>query len=499
MLKEIGIGVSIAIALFAALQGINILPLFLLVGLGYMAYNLSGFKILQKGFNVKKTTTSLSVSFDDIGGQGSAKKEIKEALEFIDNRINVKHLGIRPLKGILLVGPPGTGKTLLAKAAATFTAASFLATSGSEFVEMYAGVGAQRVRDLFRRAREIAKGEQKKNAVIFIDEIDVLGGKRGQNTGHLEYDQTLNQLLVEMDGITSGDEIRVLVIAATNRADLLDKALLRPGRFDRIIQVDLPDKKARLQILKLHTRNKPLAPDVDLAYIAQQTFGFAGAHLENLANEAAILALREGKEEVSNHHFIDAIDKVIMGEKLDRRPNKSELQRIAIHETGHALLSENNRPGSVSVITIVSRGGALGYMRQTPEDDSFLMTKEQIEARIRVLIAGALAEEKLLQSRSTGASSDFKEAAKLAQQMVLSGMSHIGIVDPNNLPQSILHRAVVCILQEQETLVKELLTAQIDQLQVIANELLVEEKMTGDRFRFLLTNRDKLLQPKTAC
>lgn len=491
MIKEIGIGIGLAALIFLILQGINLLPLFLLGVLSYFLYSISGMKVMNKDFQGPIPTKAQKITFAHVGGQENAKMEIKEALEFIKDSSRAQRLGIRPLKGILLAGPPGTGKTLLAKAAAAHTGASFVATAGSEFVEMYAGVGAQRVRELFKKARELARRENTKNAAVFIDEIDVLGGKRGQHSGHLEYDQTLNQLLVEMDGISTSDEVRILLLAATNRADLLDPALLRPGRFDRIIRVELPDKEARLQILKLHTDNKPLAADADLKDIARQTFGFSGAHLESLANEAAIFALRGGDKELLHQHFVEAIDKVMMGEKLDRRPSDEDLKRVAIHETGHAIISERVRPNSVSTVTIVPRGEALGYIRQVPETDSYLLTKQHLEEQIQVLIAGAIAEEMLLKSRSTGASNDFSEAARLAQQMVFAGMSYLGIVDRDSLPKNLLHRAVTRILREQEKIVTGELKGKIGVLGSISKELLREEKISGESLRRFIHSGDK--------
>ena len=476
---------------FFFLQGINLLPLLFLCVLSYFLYSLSGMKVMNKGFQGQVPSKSKRITFADVGGQENAKMEIREALEFIKDSSRAQKLGIRPLKGILLAGPPGTGKTLLAKAAAAYTGASFVATAGSEFVEMYAGVGAQRVRELFKGARELARRENKKNAAVFIDEIDVLGGKRGQHSGHLEYDQTLNQLLVEMDGISTDDEVRILLLAATNRVDLLDPALLRPGRFDRIIRVELPDKEARLQILKLHTANKPLAKDIDLEDIARQTFGFSGAHLESLANEAAIFALRGGEKTLLQKHFVEAIDKVMMGEKLDRRPSDEDLKRVAIHEAGHALLSERVRPNSVSAVTIVPRGEALGYIRQMPEADSYLLTKQHLEEQIQVLIAGAIAEEMLLNSRSTGASNDFNQAARLAQRMVFAGMSHLGIVDQDSLPQNLLHRAVTRILRAQEKFVTEELKGKIHILRLVSRELFREEKLSGESLRQFIHSEDK--------
>ena len=364
---EIIAGIGAAILIFLALQGIDLLPVFFLAGLATALWYVNNRRTGNKSFinAAQRTAEEQLVSFEDIGGQDMAKGELCEALEFIKDVERIKILGIRPLKGILLNGPPGTGKTLLAKAAAQFTGSAFLAVSGSEFVEMYVGVGAQRVRQLFKQARDAAKRNGKTNAVIFIDEIEVLGGKRGQNAGHMEYDQTLNELLVQMDGMSENDAIRVLVIGATNRIDILDPALLRPGRFDRQVKVDLPDKKGRLRILQLHTRNKPLADDVSLTDVANDTFGFSGAHLESVTNEAAILAFRENSASITAQHLRSAVEKVIMGEKHDRIPKAEEKKRIAIHEAGHALLSEYNLPGSVASVNVAARGNALGYVRQT--------------------------------------------------------------------------------------------------------------------------------------
>jgi cell division protease FtsH len=294
-------GIAAGALLFLLAQGIDLLPIVLLVALFALVLNVPALRGMTRRFaQPVRAGANGSISFQDIGGQASAKKELVEALDFIQDPEAVQSLGIRPLKGILLTGPPGTGKTLLAKAAAQYTGSAFIAAAGSEFIEMYAGVGAQRVRDLFSRAREAAREQGLSSSIIFIDEIEVLGGKRGQNHGHLEYDQTINQLLVEMDGLRPGrDDVQLLVMAATNRADLLDDALTRPGRFDRIVRVDLPDREARREILSLHTRNKPLAPDVDLDRIARETFGFSGAHLESLANEAAIGALRSGTHTIA--------------------------------------------------------------------------------------------------------------------------------------------------------------------------------------------------------
>lgn len=360
MWKEVLIGIGAGVLVFLYARGFDPVPFLLLGGFFIiLRFYLHG-RGLEKNYELINAAGDKAVippvTFADIGGQEVAKRELMEALNFLKDEAKVKDLGIRPLKGILLSGPPGTGKTLMAKAAASYTDAVFLAASGSEFIQMYAGVGAQRVRQLFSQARKLAQKTGKHKAIIFLDELDVLGGKRGKHTSHLEYDQTLNQLLVEMDGLKADDGTRVLVIGATNRVDLLDDALLRPGRFDRRVQVDLPEKEGRLKILQIHTRNKPLAATVDLETIAEDTFGFSGAHLESLVNEAAILAFRRGKKEIGNAELQEAIDKVILGEKLERKPRREELRRVAIHETGHALISELVRPHSVGAVTVAPRG-----------------------------------------------------------------------------------------------------------------------------------------------
>lgn len=484
--KEIGLGAVIAVVIFLALSGYDIIPLFILgLTAGVLFYVARSRGMLARSFSAAAVVAKPEIGFSDIGGQNTAINELKEALDFIKNQEQIIKLGIRPIKGILLTGPPGTGKTLLAKAAAGYTDSVFVACSGSEFIEMYAGVGAQRVRQLFQNARDCAQKQKKDSALIFIDEIDILGGKRGQNTSHHEYDQTLNQLLVEMDGLRIDDKVLVLVVAATNRVDMLDPALLRPGRFDRQVRVDLPDKAGRLEILKLHCRNKPLAVDVDLETIARETFGFSGAHLESMANEAAILAMREGKAEISQDHLLEAIDKVMMGEKLERRPSRSELERVAVHEVGHALVSEKIRPGSVSMLTISPRGQTLGYMRQVPDDDIYLHTRECLENQIQVLLAGSIAEELVLGGRSTGAGSDFEQAVRTAGQIIRCGMSELGVVDPEILPPDLRYRTLSGIIKSQEKKVREFLGRVKGVIGQVVHILLVEEKITGDHFRSL--------------
>ncbi len=486
MHKEASIGAGIAVLVFLLVGGYNVAPV-LLIGLmcGVLYFMLRS-RGMVRTFSTVGVDNQQRISFSDVGGQASAIQELREALDFIKNQADIRRLGIRPLRGILLTGPPGTGKTLLARAAASYTDAVFIAASGSEFIEMYAGVGAQRIRKLFQTARETAVKQKKRNALIFIDEIEILGGKRGQNTSHMEYDQTLNQLLVEMDGIKIDDEVQVLLVAATNRADMLDPALVRPGRFDRQVRVDLPDRHGRKEILKLHTRNKPLAEDVDLDKLAKDTFGFSGAHLESLANEAAILAMREGAKKIHHVHFIESVDKVIMGGKLDRRPSMEEMRRVAFHETGHAIMSEHVRPGSVSSLTITPRGSALGYMRQTSEDDRYLHTQDYLENQICVFLAGAVAEEVFLGSRSTGAGNDFEQALSIAELLIKGGMSPLGIVCIDSLPQNDKHKTMQDILKKQEDRVREYLESNRGAFVEIVESLLAKEKLTGDEFRAFL-------------
>ncbi|MDW7650818.1 MAG: AAA family ATPase [Bacillota bacterium] len=494
MIREIGIGAVLAVMGVLAWQGVNVAPIIFFAVLFGLLYHFAGNRSGNKVFAVMESQKSPGmVKFDQIGGQSTAKKELLEALDFIRHPEKVAKMGIRPLKGILLVGPPGTGKTLLAKAAAAYTDSVFMAASGSEFIEMYAGVGAQRVRQIFSKARSTALKEKKKSAIIFIDEIEILGGKRGSHSSHHEYDQTLNQLLVEMDGMTVDDRVRTLLIGATNRSDMLDNALVRPGRFDRIVQVDLPDMEARKEILKLHAGNKPLEIDVDLDKIARDTFGFSGAHLESLANEAAILAMREEKQKLTQQHFNDAIDKVIMGEKLERKPDREELWRVAVHEIGHALMSEVKRSGSVSAITITPRGKALGYMRQSPQKDSYLYTCEYLEGQIAIMVGGAVAEEQVLGNRSTGAANDFQQAVEAAKQIVASGMSSLGVVSLEDVPGSLLHKVIQQIIARQENHVREELAAKTELITELAEILVHEEKVSGEFLRCRLSDEDMII------
>jgi cell division protease FtsH len=491
MIKEILVGAGAALVVFAALQGIDVTPVIVVGGVVVVIRLMLDGRNLGRQFETLGGGSSSSlvrcVTFADIGGQEVAKRELVEALELVKSPEKAKCLGIRPLKGILLAGPPGTGKTLLAKAAASYTDSAFIAVSGSEFVEMYAGVGALRVRKLFKEARLQAERMGRQSAIVFIDEIEVLGGRRGQHASHLEYDQTLNELLVQMDGIDSENRSqRLLVLGATNRPDLLDGALLRPGRFDRTVKVDLPDKEGRLHILKIHSRNRPLALDVDLQQLAKDTYGFSGAHLEALINEGAILAMRAGRQSIEEADLREAIDKVLMGERLDRRPSVDEKTRVAYHETGHALISEMVRPGSVSSVTVTPRGAAMGYMRQSPENDRYLYTKQDLLDQIAVCLGGAVAEEIALGSRSTGAIGDFEKAVNLAGKLISAGLSGLGIIDVNSAPTQMVHEETRKLIGAQEEYVRMQIVACKEKLQEVAQYLFAEEHIGGGEFRRII-------------
>jgi len=354
------------------------------------------------------------ITFDDVAGAEQAKLELQEVVEFLKEAHKFIQLGARIPKGVLMVGPPGTGKTLMAKAVAGEAGVPFFSISGSEFVEMFVGVGASRVRDLFKRAREQSP------AVIFIDEIDAVGRRRGVGLGggNDEREQTLNQILVEMDGFSTSTN--VIIIAATNRPDVLDSALLRPGRFDRKVILDRPDVNAREEILKVHTRGKPLAADVSMSDLAKLTPGFAGADLENLVNEAAILAARRNLNTIGRPEFQDAMERIVAGpERKGKIISDQERQVVAYHEAGHAVVMHNLEHGDpVHKVSIVSRGMALGYTMPLPENDKYLRTKEAFEDEIVGLLGGRAAEEIIFKRVTTGAANDLERATELARSMV---------------------------------------------------------------------------------
>ncbi|HEY8415918.1 MAG TPA: ATP-dependent zinc metalloprotease FtsH, partial [Thermaerobacter sp.] len=361
------------------------------------------------------------ITFDDVAGYEEVKEELKEIVDYLKNPRRYIELGARIPKGVLLYGPPGTGKTHMARAVAGEAGVPFYYISGSDFVEMFVGVGASRVRDLFEQAKRNAP------AIVFIDEIDAVGRQRGAGYGggHDEREQTLNQLLVEMDGFGTNEGI--IVMAATNRPDVLDPALLRPGRFDRQIVIDRPDLVAREAILKVHTRSKPLAPDVDLALLARRTPGFTGADLENLVNEAALLAARRRKKQIDMQDLEDAIDRIVAGgpERKTRVMSEKEKQRVAYHEAGHALVAKllpNTDP--VHKISIIPRGAALGYVMQLPTEDRYLITRQEILDRVTMALAGRAAEELVFGEVSTGAQDDLEKSTKMVRRMITEfGMS----------------------------------------------------------------------------
>ena len=380
-------------------------------------------KAFEFGRSKAKLEGGVKVRFDDVAGCDEEKEEMQELIEYLKNPKKFAKMGARIPKGVLLVGSPGTGKTLLAKAVAGEAEVPFYSISGSDFVEMFVGVGASRVRDMFKKAQATAP------CIIFIDEIDAVGRQRGTGLGggHDEREQTLNQLLVEMDGIT--DNSGVVIVAATNRPDVLDPALLRPGRFDRQITVSLPDRRGRTAILKVHARNKKLDASVDLEALANRTPGFSGADLENVLNEAAILAVRENVEVISMHHLDEAIDRVIGGPaKKSKIYSDREKRLVAYHEVGHTIIGlKLESSDMVQKVTIIPRGQAGGYNLMTPREEKFMLTKTDLQAKITGLLGGRVAEDIVFNEISTGASQDIERATKIAREMVMSyGMSDLG-------------------------------------------------------------------------
>ena len=439
------------------------------------------------------------ITFADVAGVDEEKEELQEIVDFLKNPKKYTDMGARIPKGVLLVGQPGTGKTLLAKAVAGEAGVPFYIISGSDFVEMFVGVGASRVRDLFEQAKKTAP------CIIFIDEIDAVGRQRGAGLGggHDEREQTLNQLLVEMDGFS--DNEGVIILAATNRPDVLDKALLRAGRFDRQIVVSSPDVKAREQILEVHARKKRLAEDVDLKVIAKNTSGFAGADLENVLNEAALLAARRNYKEIGMKEIEDAMVKVTMGpEKKTRVRSEKENRLVAYHEAGHAVVSrflETQDP--VHQISIVPRGMAGGYTMYRPTEDKSFMSKTEMEENIVSLLGGRVAEAIILNDISTGASNDIERASQIARNMVTKyGMSdRVGTImfgggqgevflgrdfaqtkDYSEETAGIIDEEVKTIIDKAYNRAKQILTEHVDKLHAVAQVLLEKEKIEGEEF-----------------
>ena len=432
--------------------------------------------------------SSRKVTFDEVAGIEEAKDEVEEIIAFLKDPKKFRRLGGRIPKGVLLVGLPGTGKTLLARAIAGEAGVPFFTISGSDFVEMFVGVGASRVRDLFEQ------GKKQAPCIIFIDEIDAVGRHRGagMGNGHDEREQTLNQLLVEMDGFDANDG--VIIVAATNRADVLDPAILRPGRFDRRINVSPPDARGREQILKVHARNVPLAPDVDLGVIARGTPGFVGADLENLVNEAALLAARQDKSSVSHQDLEIAKDKVLMGaERKHLRQSEGDLRMTAFHEAGHALvatLSPGHDP--IHKLTIVPRGQALGMTVPLPTTDRCKFTKGEALARVRVMLAGRAADELISGVMTTGASDDIKKASRIARSMVCEfGMSDaLGpIAFSQDDEQPFVGRSFGTHAREYSDKTAELIDSEVSRI--------IREEMLNAR-TLIETNRDALDRLATA-
>jgi cell division protease FtsH len=491
-----------------------IFPIFLFIGIWYffmkrMMGQQAGFMTLGKNKAKIYMEEDLNVTFDDAAGVDEAKQELMEVIEFLQEPAKFTELGGKMPRGVLLVGPPGTGKTLLAKAVAGESHVPFFSMSGSEFVEMFVGLGASRVRDLFVQAK------QKAPCIIFIDELDALGKARGFGTmgGHDEREQTLNQLLVEMDGFDP--QIGVILMAATNRPEILDPALLRPGRFDRTILVDRPDKKGREEILSVHLKNVKTVKNLDVETLANMTPGMVGADLANLVNEAALLAVRRKKKKVSMSEFEEAVERVMAGlEKKNRLINKHEREIVAYHELGHAIVALS-LPGTdpVQKISIIPRGiAALGYTMQVPTEDRFLMTKTELQNKIATLLGGRASEELIFGDVSTGAHNDLSKATDIARSMVKEyGMSSkvgkvyfarekrspfldMGMEGPTEYSEStaeLIDHEIGDIISEQYEKALEILKSKKDILDKGAEMLLDKEKIEGEALKTLIEEHSK--------
>ena len=459
-------------------------------------------KAFEFGNSRAKLERNSKTRFTDVAGADEEKEELTELVAFLKNPKKFTEMGAKIPRGVLLVGPPGTGKTLLARAAAGEANVPFYSISGSEFVEMFVGVGAGRVRDMFEKAKENAP------CIIFIDEIDAVGRQRGTGVGggHDEREQTLNQLLVEMDGFEGNEG--VIILAATNRADVLDPALLRPGRFDRQIRVSNPDKRARSQILKVHARNKHFAPDVDFDNIAQRTPGFSGAELANVLNEAALLAVRSGHQMITLSDVDEAIDRVIGGPaKKSRKYTEHERKLVAYHETGHAIIGLTLEDANqVQKVTIVPRGDAGGYNLMTPREETYFSTKKQLLATITGYMGGRTAEEIFFGDVSSGAHNDIEQATRIARMMVTElGMSELGPIKYDSGDNAVflgrdysqlsnthsgqiafeIDQQVRKIIETAHSQATEIINNNKDKMDIIANALLEHETLNHEQIQSL--------------
>lgn len=488
---------------------LNLIPTLLMLGVMifffvFMMKNAGGGKMSSFGkTNAKMAPSSKKATFEDVAGADEEKEELKEIVDFLRDNKKYTEIGARIPKGVLLLGPPGTGKTLLARAVAGEAKVPFFSISGSDFVEMFVGVGASRVRDLFEQAKKNAP------AIIFIDEIDAVGRQRGAGLGggHDEREQTLNQLLVEMDGFEDNDS--VIVMAATNRRDILDPALLRPGRFDRQILVGYPDVKGREAILKVHTRNKPLAPDVDLETIAKSTVGFTGADIENLVNEASLLTARKNKKAITKDELEEASIKVVAGpEKKSKVITEDEKKLTAYHEGGHALCTYYSKSqDKVHQVSIIPRGQAGGFTMSLPVKDKSYVSKNEMYENIVVLLGGRVAEKLILDDISTGASNDLERATSTARNMVTRyGFSdNLGPVvygqgdhevflgrDYTNTPSysdnvaAEIDNEIRTLIESAFTDAEKILNEHMDKLHVVAKYLMKYEKVDGATFEKLM-------------
>ena len=487
---------------------INVLPMILLFGLAFWFITRQmggGNKSLDFGKSKARLTTGEGkVTFNEVAGLSEEKEEVSELIDFLKNPKKFQKMGARIPKGVLLVGPPGTGKTLLARAVAGEANVPFYFISGSEFVELFVGVGASRVRDMFKQAKQNAP------CLIFIDEIDAVGRQRGAGLGggHDEREQTLNQLLTEMDGFGANEGI--IIIAATNRPDVLDPALLRPGRFDRQITVNLPDAKGREEILGVHANGKTFAKDVTLKNIAKRTVGFSGADLENLLNEAALLTVRRNKNAITMAEVDEAHDRVLMGPaKKSKKYTEKEKRTVAYHEAGHAVVGlKLEGANDVQKITIIPRGSAGGYNLMLPKEETYLSTKQELLQSIAGLLAGRVAEEVMFNEMTTGASNDFEKATKIARAMVTEyGMSDLGPVQFEHQSSNVflgrdynkqqdfsvkvadaIDEEVRKIIDGQYKTANKIITDNMDLLSLIAETLLKYETITKEQIDYLVEN-----------